>query len=82
VLGNVIGRVYKWRGRYWVVLARGEPFDRGPRRNVLLQRVLPVEEASAETIESGGRNWFPVDERVVRPFRGLRRSDCPPTDSR
>ena len=31
------GRVYGWRGQRWRVLARGVPFDRGPRRNVLLE---------------------------------------------
>jgi hypothetical protein len=35
----VIGRRYTWRGRTWELVARGEPFDRGPRRNVLLRDV-------------------------------------------
>lgn len=57
------GRVYRWRGGFWRVLARGEPFDRGPRRNVLLERVV-----------EGFGEWVPHPdgERVVRPFRGLR----------
>lgn len=35
---DMVGRVYLWRRERWRVLARGEPFDRGPRRNVLLER--------------------------------------------
>jgi hypothetical protein len=46
----MIGRVYRWvhglpgvaRSPYWRVLAHGKPFDRGPRRNVLLEQLLPV----------------------------------------
>lgn len=35
----MIGREYVWQGRTWRVICRGEPFDRGPRRNVLLEDV-------------------------------------------
>ena len=35
---GVIGHTYLWRGERWTVICRGEPFDRGPRRNVLLER--------------------------------------------
>ena len=35
----MIGHLYRWRGELWQVLVRGEPFDRGPRRNVLIQNV-------------------------------------------
>lgn len=34
----MIGRVYSWRGARWRVVCRGVPFDRGPRRNVLVER--------------------------------------------
>lgn len=44
----MIGHLYRWRGRVWKLLARGEPFDRGPRRNVLL-----------EDVESGERTVRP-----------------------
>ena len=60
----MIGRLYRWRDAVWVVLARGEPFDRGPRRNVLLERVEVGE----------GEAYVLTGERVVRPFRGLRRA--------
>lgn len=78
----VIGRVYRFAGRHWIVRARGEPFDRGPRRNVLLEAVWPFH-------FGWGDHWFqcvdgrwwrpdaPVGEQgelVVRPFRGLRRA--------
>lgn len=36
----VIGREYVWHGRRWRVICRGNPFDRGPRRNVLLEDVI------------------------------------------
>jgi hypothetical protein len=90
----VIGEVYVWKGRLWLVLARGEPFDRGPRRNVLLVEVAPmsdvVEPRSFCTLVGGAcwyrghryptftrdaRIWLVLGERVVRPFRGLRRAD-------
>ena len=35
----MIGRIYLLRGERWRCIARGEPFDRGPRRNVLLERL-------------------------------------------
>lgn len=35
----MIGRFYWWRGKIWRVIARGEPFDRGPRRNVLIEDI-------------------------------------------
>lgn len=35
---GMIGRVYLLRGERWCVIARGAPFDRGPRRNVLIER--------------------------------------------
>jgi hypothetical protein len=50
----MVSNLYSWMGRKAKVIARGEPFDRDPRRNVLI-----------EDGETG--------ERVVRPFRGLRR---------
>lgn len=51
----MVGASYRWRGQVWRVICRGEPFDRGPRRNVLIENVV-------------------TGERVVRPFRGLRRA--------
>ena len=61
----MIGRLYVWRGQVWRVLVRGEPFDRGPRRNVLLARVEVVvdERPYALVVRDTG-------EHVVRPFVG------------
>lgn len=77
----MIGRVYIWRGAHWRIVARGEPFDRGPRRNVLLERVhlcrVPEGWALWAWRDRDGRLWWPVSERVVRPFRGLRRAVAP-----
>lgn len=39
----MIGGLYIWGGLVWRVLARGEPFDRGPRRNVLVEQVDSLE---------------------------------------
>lgn len=65
----MIGRFYTWKGGIWRVLVRGEPFDRGPRRNVLLERFDHV----AWDFPTGRPIVHPTGERVVRPFRGLRR---------
>lgn len=89
----MIGRVYRWRGELWRVVARGDPFDRGPRRNVLIERLVPwldvVERGTVATLSAGWlvcragrfplvrvgeRGFVPTGERVVRPFRGLRRA--------
>lgn len=56
----MIGRVYRWRGEFWMVRRRWA--GRGPR-NVLVERVEPV----------AGLVWSATGELVVRPFRGLRR---------
>lgn len=64
----MIGRLYVWRGTVWRLLVRGEPFDRGPRRNVLLQPVIVHEHPQ--------HGWHAIDADglcVVRPFRGLQR---------
>lgn len=65
----MIGRLYTWREKVWVVVTRGEPFDRGPRRNVLLQRVEVVHAGPGFTMVVA----VTPRELVVRPFRGLRR---------
>lgn len=72
----MIGRCYRWRGAVWRVVARGKPFDRGPRRNVLLERVEPCLAHDDAPIAwcCQGTGWRAVGERVVRPFRGLRRA--------
>lgn len=56
----MIGRFYRIGNRrhVWRCVQRGAPFDRGPRKNVLLELVGPD---------------GPVGMRIVRPFRGLRR---------
>jgi hypothetical protein len=78
----VIGRLYVWQGAVWLLLVRGEPFDRGPRRNVLLERVEPgfrltVPGPRIDTarlhVAPDRSAWTLTGERVVRPFRGLRR---------
>lgn len=75
--------MYKLAGRYWCVRARGEPFDRGPRRNVLVERVVPwmgLGWGDQWFRDIDGRWWrparHPLDGQalVVRPFRGLRRA--------
>lgn len=71
----MIGRLYVWRGMVWLLEVRGEPFDRGPRRNVLLRRVerrMPGEVQVSDYVIDGV-GWYAMRERVVRPFRGLRR---------
>jgi hypothetical protein len=79
----VIGRLYTWRGATWRLLARGEPFDRGPRRNVLLERAHRLADVAGAfangrppgwtlRTDDAGRVWVLTGERVVRPFRGLR----------
>jgi hypothetical protein len=74
----MIGRLYLWRGDVWLLVCRGEPFDRGPRRNVLLQRVRLWCGVGwgGQWRESIDGQWYRPDggERVVRPFRGLRRA--------
>ena len=59
------GRVYRWRGSYWRVICRWQ--GKGPR-NVLLERVEPLGRVGVS-----GQAWHATGERVVRPFRGLRR---------
>jgi hypothetical protein len=56
----MIGRVYVWKGETWMVNARWS--GRGPR-NVEIERV----------VHFTGRLWVRTGEKVVRPFRGLRR---------
>lgn len=68
----MIGRVYTLAGAYWRVVARGEPFDRGPRRNVLLERLRRVEHYRRGVLDR--LEFQPTGERMVRPFRGLRRA--------
>jgi hypothetical protein len=71
----MIGRVYRWRGHYWRVICRGEPFDRGPRRNVLLERVVRARTVTWHPQGNCYRwHWLATGERVCRPFRGLRRA--------
>lgn len=85
----MIGRLYTWRGAVWLLLVRGEPFDRGPRRNVLLEQVIPWMGVGMgdHWVQSIDGHWYrPLGDgerrtafwpfnvrRVVRPFRGLRR---------
>lgn len=61
----------------WLLLVRGEPFDRGPRRNVLLERVIRAygyaHGPSPSYVEVDGAWYYRTQEKVVRPFRGLRR---------
>lgn len=61
----------------------GQPFMRkvgGPPRNVLLQRVERVGGVTQQpTLGSWVGEWVPTGERVVRPFRGLRR--WPPSNT-
>jgi hypothetical protein len=62
-MSGMVGRVYGWRKQLWRVVTRWE--GPGPR-NVLIERVYLTD-----------GKVVPVDppERVVRPFRGLRRID-------
>lgn len=62
----MIGRVYRWRGGHWRVLCRWA--GKGPR-NVLIERV----EMHAVTVTPGCDDWIGTGERVIRPFRGLRK---------
>ena len=78
----MIGRVYKIGGAYWHLRVRCEPFDRGPRRNVLLVRVAPWRGVG------WGDQWFQCRDGLwwrpdadgelppwtIRPFRGLQRA--------
>jgi hypothetical protein len=61
---------------WWRVLCRGKPFDRGPRRNVLVERVVPY-----RRFEMGARRLHyrrhPSRALMVRPFRGMRRAEQP-----
>lgn len=74
----MIGRVYTLGGQFWRVLARGAPFDKGPRRNVLVERVAPwmgVGWGDHWFQDEQGRWWRPDGpDRMVRPFRGLTRA--------
>lgn len=58
----MIGRVYMWRGQTWAVLIRWK--GKGPR-NVLIERVVQSDNFRVA--------WVGTGEKVVRPFRGLRR---------
>lgn len=83
----MIGRLYVWQGVVWLLLVRGEPFDTrrgGPARNVLIERLVPLADVSASwgagappealPLLATGRGVFArTGDRVVRPFRGLRR---------
>jgi hypothetical protein len=84
----MIGRVYTWQGHFWLVRVRGEPFDRGPRRNVLIEQVVPWLGVGwgDHWFRCVDGNWWRPDARswlgergklVVRPFRGLRRATHP-----
>lgn len=66
----MIGHVYTLGGKLWRVLARGAPFDKGPRRNVLVERVVMC--ADGEYRSAIVRDGSP--DLLVRPFRGLRRA--------
>lgn len=65
---NVLGLVgvprVKAERSYWRALCHGRPMDSGPRRNVLVERVLPIGRG-----EDG--IWLATGERMVRPFRGF-----------
>lgn len=78
--GGMIGRVYAWNGGYWRVVTRWA--GKGAPRNVLIERVEPEADHSIADVyaaggralrRSGGRWWKATGERMVRPFRGLRR---------
>ena len=75
----MIGRVYTWRAAFWQVQVRWAHVP-GAKvvRNVLIERVLPVtfgaEHAPGDVQDPHGRWWRPTGERIVRPFRGLRKT--------
>ena len=60
----MIGRLYSWRGEVWEVVRRWE--GKGPR-NVLIERLEAAEQLVGVT------RYRRTGERIVRPFRGLRR---------
>lgn len=66
-MSGMVGRVYRWRGELWRVRCRWAG-TRAPR-NVLLERVVPVEVGNVYA----GRPYLATGEFVVRPFRGLRK---------
>jgi hypothetical protein len=68
----MVGRVYLWQNHYWRVQVRWS--GKGPR-NVLLQRVYADRQSWSawRWRDRDGHFWWPGTERVVRPFRGLRR---------
>ena len=76
----MIGRLYTWRGAVWLLVVCAEPFiaapGMGPLRNVLLERVEPCyrdDDCAMYACACRNSGWRPTGERVVRPFRGLRR---------
>lgn len=64
----MIGRVYSWRGQLWRVVCR---WSAGGPRNVLLERVVVIGRRT-DTEPLYGPPLHP--ERLVRPFRGLKRA--------
>ena len=83
----MIGRVYTWRGRRWTVLARWRPIPLGERTMICPGCGLVLDRPSiwcscvpmpdSYLFAAGPRNVLIEDEdgnRVVRPFRGLRRA--------
>jgi len=69
----MVGRVYRWRGETWRVVVRWA--GRAPR-NVLIERVEACyrdEDCAMYACSCRNTGWRPVGERVVRPFRGLRK---------
>ena len=74
------GRVYRFDGAFWLVVARAWPFTTlregrkaGPGRNVLIESAWPGRVEGFRHVQSEGRWWSLNGVRMVRPFRGLTR---------